>query len=239
MLIEEYIKLPRLYVDAELREGLEIPLSADQMHYLKNVLRRAPGDLVRLFNGKDGEWAGTLTLDKKTARVRLTIQLRHQPPPFSGVHLLFAPIKKTPMEFLVEKAVELGVNGLHPVITHRTENRNVNLERLNAQILEAAEQCERLTVPVLHAPEPLFTKLQKWSLDIPLIACVERASGAPYISEIMPQGPVAFLIGPEGGFDVEERDKLEQHQALVIASLGETVLRAETAALKALSLVKN
>lgn len=237
--MDEYYKLPRLYVDAPLDKDARVALSADQAHYLRNVLRREAGAQIRLFNGKDGEWRGALeTPGKRDAAVLLTDQLRQQPAQTRAIHLLFAPIKKTPMEFLVEKAVELGATDLHPVITARTENRNLNESRLRAQIFEAAEQCERLMIPALHTPAPLFDALKKWDEVRPLLACLERAENAPYISEIMPAGPLGILIGPEGGFTPEERERLLALSFVKPVSLGESVLRAETAALKALSLIR-
>lgn len=237
--MDEYYKLPRLYIEAQLKQGATLGLLPSHAHYLHNVLRREAGAKIRLFNGKDGEWLGHLaTLDKKNAVVVLTEQLRQQPQNSKAVHLLFAPIKKTPMEFLIEKAVELGATDLHPVITTRTENRKLNEERLRAQIFEAAEQCERLMIPRLHAATPLLTKLVAWDASIPLLACLERSENTTYISEIMPKGDLGVLIGPEGGFDRQEYDKITAHPAVKPASLGEAVLRAETAALKALSLVQ-
>lgn len=239
--MDEYYKLPRLYVGADLAKEAHVRLSPEQVHYLHNVLRRERGAQVRLFNGRDGEWLGTLTtLDKKSGVATMSRQLRVQPAKPVRIHLLFAPIKKTPMEFLVEKAVELGATDLHPVITARTENRHMKEDRLRIQIFEAAEQCERLMIPALHTPAPLAQKLVAWDKAIPILACLERSENAPYISEIMPKGEsFGILIGPEGGFDPAEREKLTGLAFIRPVSLGESVLRAETAALKALSLYQN
>jgi 16S rRNA (uracil1498-N3)-methyltransferase len=230
---DDYIKLPRLYVDGELKT--EASLGEGPAHYLRSVLRLSGGARLRLFNGRDGEWLGEIAaLDKKAASVRLLEQIKKQPSARTPVHLLFAPIKKDRLDFLIEKSVELGVTDLHPIVTNRTEIRKVNNERLQAQITEAAEQCERLDLPALHALSDLPVKLAGWDSAIPLLACIERA-GAPVLRHVNP--PAAILIGPEGGFDESEKAALARYAFIKPVSLGDSILRAETAALKALSLV--
>lgn len=224
-------KSPRLYVNADLRPGASVLLPGDQAHYLKNVMRAAAGSSVRLFNGRDGEWHGVIdTLDKKKAELSLQSQTREQPAQRRLVHLLFAPIKKTRMEWLIEKAVELGATDLHPVLTNHTEVRDINHERTQAQIVEAAEQCERLDIPRLHGIRPLKNLLGDWPKDTPVMIGLERAD-APMLDEILPAtGPLAFLIGPEGGFSAEEKSWPESLPVLKPVSLGPDILRAETAA---------
>ncbi len=224
-------KSPRLYVNADLQPGARVVLPDAQAHYLKNVMRADVGSSVRLFNGRDGEWHATIELmDKKKAVLALQAQTRAQPAPRRPVHLLFAPIKKARMEWLIEKAVELGATDLHPVITNHTEVRDINAERTRAQIIEAAEQCERLDVPALHDITSLKAKLGGWPQNIPLLIGLERAD-APTLTAALPEnGPLAFLIGPEGGWSTEEREFPGNLPFLKPVSLGPDILRAETAA---------
>ncbi len=230
---DDFIKLPRLYVDHELSDGATIELSTQQAHYLRNVLRRATGDEVRLFNGRDGEWLGVLDISKKSATARPCKRLKSQPEEKTETHLLFAPIKKGAMDFLIEKAVELGVTHLHPVLTQNTEVRQVNEERLRAQIVEAVEQCERLTIPTLAAVTSLSDIGSHWNPAIKLYACIERRESSPLGGPFSEKS--AFLIGPEGGFTKEEKEKLGKLSFVIPVTLGESILRAETAALFCLS----
>ena len=230
-------KLPRLYTTQDLRQGQPVALDEAQAHYLRAVLRRQPGDRVRLFNGRDGEWRAALEFHgKKSAAARPEENLRGQPQARRQTHLLFAPIKKGPMEWLVEKAVELGATHLHPVITARTEARHVSEERLRRQIVEAAEQCERLDMPALEPPAALERKLQEWPAGTPVLACVER-SEAVLLSPSHAQPPcLAFLTGPEGGFMEAEKKLMTSFPFVTAVSLGEGVLRAETAAAACLAM---
>ncbi len=233
--MEPYGKLSRLYRSDTLTAGATIALDDAQAHYLKNVLRKTSGAAVRIFNGQDGEYLCEIsTLTKKGGTVTVQKQIRPQPTQSRPAHLLFAPIKKARMDFLIEKAVELGVTDLHPAITARTENRNLNESRLTSQIIEAAEQCERMTIPHLHSCLPLKSKLAKWDKTTPLYWCYERSAGAPHITSV--SGPLtAVLIGPEGGFDESETALLSAHESVKPISLGETIYRAETAAFLCLS----
>jgi 16S rRNA (uracil1498-N3)-methyltransferase len=230
---EDFIKLPRLYVDHELSDGGEIELSPPQTHYLRNVLRRGTADDVRVFNGRDGEWLAALDFGKKSVTARLRDHLKLQPPEKTETHLLFAPIKKDAMDFLIEKAVELGVTHLHPVLTQNTEVRRVNEDRVRTQIIEAAEQCERLTIPTLAAITSLSDIGSRWNSEINLYACIERRAANPLTGPFSKK--TAFLIGPEGGFTEEEKEKLGKLKFVVPVNLGESILRAETAALLCLS----
>lgn len=228
-------KLPRLYVNVDLAEGQAVALEGAQAHYLRTVLRRQDGDGVRLFNARHGEWTARLEgLARKGGAAVPDIRIREQPTLARRVHLLFAPIKKTRMDFLIEKVVELGATDLHPVLTHNTEVRKVNEERLRQQIIEAAEQCERLDIPALHTLTDLHDKIVNWR-DEPVFACLERTQ-APALGYALREGPSpALLIGPEGGFTKEETAFLADRCAPV--SLGPNILRSETAALKALALL--
>ena len=226
-------KLPRLYTPDSLMDKEFIPLSPAHAHYLHNVLRRQEGDQVRIFNGKDGEWIGVLkNLSKKSADLYLTKQIIEQPAPSPRIHLLFAPIKKTNMEWMIEKAVELGVSAFHPILTRNTETRKLKMERIESQIIEATEQCERLDVPLLHPIQKLEDVLQSWQKDIKILACLERFGGESLSATTK---DIAIIIGPEGGFTSDEKEHIAK-QATVI-DLGPNILRAETASLKALSIL--
>jgi 16S rRNA (uracil1498-N3)-methyltransferase len=225
-------RLPRLYVDAPLSSDAIAPLSPEQTHYLKTVLRRPEDAELRLFNGLDGEWLGRLAFSsKKDSSVSLIRQIREQAFRPLRLHLIFAPIKKDRMDFLVEKAVELGVTDLHPVLTQFTTIRDINPERMTRQIIEAGEQCERLDLPKLHPLRTLKDFIPAWDKTIPVLGGFERID-APFISTIpnLPQ-ELGLLIGPEGGFGDEERSALLTQSWIKAVSLGDQILRAETAAL--------
>ena len=232
----EYIKLPRLFIDYGIESGKTLPLNAGQAHYLKNVLRKSQNEEIRVFNGHDGEWLCAVETLKKQGGTCVAIeQIHEQPPEKGGVHLIFTPLKKHRMDIIIEKAVELGVTDYHPVLTNRTEVRKINQERIEAQIIEAAEQSERLSIPKLHDLRKLDTVVARWPTDIHLYACLERGDVQP-LDQALKKGPAAFIIGPVGGFDEEEHAWLKQHESIIPVSLGDTILRCETAALACLSL---
>lgn len=231
---KKYNKLPRLYISGPIREGRTAPLSANQAHYLLNVLRRDAGTQLRLFNGKDGEWLCSLDFHGRRQAQAVPLEpVRAQAEPGRKIHLLFTPIKKQRMDFLIEKAVELGATDMHPVITQNTEIRKVNRDRLENQITEAAEQCERLDIPMLHDPEDIRGKLSGWKATDKVMVCLERLEGQ---ASALPGsgGDVAVLTGPEGGFTEEERAFLTDHSSCALMSLGGSILRSETAALAGL-----
>jgi 16S rRNA (uracil1498-N3)-methyltransferase len=226
----------RLFVEVALCEGARVVLSAPQAHYLRHVMRAHAGDRVRLFNGCDGEWlarideAGrcdcTLVCERRTAEQKADCDL----------WLVFAPIKKTPADYLAQKATELGVSVLQPVYTRRTIVHRLNTERMRANAIEAAEQSGRLTVPEIREPLDLARLLANWPRDRELLFCDE--TGGPPILEALSRssaGSWAVLTGPEGGFDESERTMIHAHPATVPASLGARILRADTAALAALA----
>jgi 16S rRNA (uracil1498-N3)-methyltransferase len=233
----------RLYVPADLAAGRSVELSAAQAHYLRNVLRLAGGAEIALFNGRDGEFRGRIAaIDKGGCSIALEDQTRaHQAEP--DLWLVFAPVKRARIDYLVEKATELGVSALHPVHTSRTVVERVNVERLQANAIEAAEQTERLTVPVVHAPETLPALIARWPAGRRLILCDERGQ-APPIAEVVAgqreglSARAAVLIGPEGGFTESELDGLANLPFVNPVSLGPRVLRADTAALAALAIVQ-
>ncbi len=230
-----YETYPRIYVTQDLAPGVQILLSPEHAHYLKNVLRREERDFIRMFNGRDGEWLMRLdALSKKSGIACAQEKLRHQPNIANFTTLYFAPIKKTRLDILIEKAVELGVHHLCPVITARTENRKLKMERMCAQVIEAAEQCERLDMPIIHDPIDLFHLPQ----DVTIHAGIERDAqrgDAPLITSLPGGEDVAFLIGSEGGFTDEEVAMLSARTNIRFISLGDRIYRAETAAILCLS----
>ncbi|GAB0117464.1 ribosomal RNA small subunit methyltransferase E [Acidisoma sp. 7E03] len=225
----------RLHVAADLGADASIRLEEGQARYLGTVMRRAPGDSLRLFNGRDGEWAATIREIGKRGAVLQAERLLRPQASEPDLWLLLSVIKRDALEWAVEKATELGVSEIHPVVTARSQPARPAPERLAAIAVEAAEQCERLSVPHIHAPQPLESLLRRWPADRPLIAAIERDGTAP------PPPPVvsgALLIGPEGGFDPRELDVLRRLPFLVAASLGPRILRAETAAIVGLTLLQ-
>jgi 16S rRNA (uracil1498-N3)-methyltransferase len=231
---------PRLYVVAGLAPSVEIELEWQQAHHLGSVLRLAPGAGVAVFNAADGEWLCRIEeIGKGKARLRAEKQLRPpEPKDAYDLWLLFAPIKRARLDWLVEKATELGVAALLPVWTARTQVERVNLDRLRAHAVEAAEQSERLSVPDLRAPERLDRLLATWPGARRLVVCDESGAGEP-ISDAaarLPPGPMALLVGPEGGFDETELDAFGKLSFVTRVGLGPRVLRAETATLAAVAL---
>ena len=232
---------PRLFVDAPLGAGDEAVLSANQAHYLRHVLRRGEGDPVLLFNGRDGEWRGRIAaLGKSRASARAEMQTRRQESE-PDLWLLFAPIKRGPVDLVVEKATELGVSALVPVVTRRTVVGRVNTERLRAIAMESAEQCHRLNVPEVREPRPLAQVLDAWPDGRQLLLCDETGQGRPLaqalagFDDATRKAPWAVLVGPEGGFDPAELDAIKKRTIVTPVTLGRRLLRAETAAMAALA----
>jgi 16S rRNA (uracil1498-N3)-methyltransferase len=231
----------RLYVGADLAAGAEVPLDPAQAHYLRNVMRRGPGDAVRLFNGRHGEWQARIAaLGKGKGSATTEAQTRPQAPE-PDLWLLAAPIKRTAIDFVAAKATELGVSAIQPVFTRRTAVTRVNADRMRANVIEAAEQCERLTVPEVRAAAPLAKLLDAWPRGHRLLFADETRDGLPIAEALaaeranMPE-PWAILIGPEGGFVPEELTRIRALPGVVPVSLGARLLRADTAALAALAL---
>ena len=226
----------RLFVEAPLAAGATVALASGQVHYLRNVMRRKPGDRIRLFNGRDGEWEGAIeTLAPGRAGVRLGTRLAPQPPA-PVLRLLFAPLKAERTRFAVEKATELGVGAIHPVLTRFGQTRRVNVARLRAHAIEAAEQCGRLEVPSVAPPCPLADALAGWPPDRRLLVCDPEAERT--LAESLagvPAASWAILVGPEGGFAPAERRLLAGHPTAVSVRLGPRILRAETAVAAALA----
>jgi 16S rRNA (uracil1498-N3)-methyltransferase len=230
-------KSPRLYTPLSLKSEQSITLSQEQAHYLKNVLRKNVGDGIRLFNGIDGEWHCRLeNVGKKSAEALPESQIRPQAHQTRRIHAFFAPIKKQRMDILIEKAVELGVTDLHPMLTQNTEIRKLNEERIRAQIIEASEQCERLDVPSLYPLEDMIKAISHYKN--PIFAALERGEH-PNARDILTemQNNIAILTGPEGGFTSDEINQLTNTDFIRPVSLGENILRTETAVIKLLALI--
>ena len=229
---------PRLFVDHDLAAGGDVPLSADQSHYVLNVMRLLTGDPVLLFNGRHGEWQANVSVaSKRNASVVPSRRTRPQSTP-PDLWLLFAPIKRQRIDLMAEKAAELGVRRLLPVMTERTHVERVNCERLRAHAIEAAEQCGLLSVPEVGVPQPLRMVLEEWPKDRRLLFCDEQGPAPPALEALRdrPPQPWAVLVGPEGGFSPGERDLLLALPTAVAVSLGPRILRADTAAVAALAL---
>ena len=230
---------PRLFVDQPLSEGAELPLSREQGHYLVHVLRLTSGDPLRVFNGRHGEWLAYLaTAGKKAVTLRCEKRLADVSPP-PDIDYIFAPLKHARLDYVVQKAAELGARRLRPVLTARTIAERVNLERMRANVIEAAEQCNLVFVPEVLEPEKLEPLLANWERGRALIYCDETARIANPIAAL--QGlapPAAVLIGPEGGFTDGEKALLTSCAFVTAISLGPRIMRADTAAVAALTLAQ-
>lgn len=232
---------PRLCVFAGLQMDTPVPLERGQSNYLANVLRLGTGAPVLAFNGRDGEWLCEITsLSRKDIALRPLRQLRVQPAP-GDLHYLFAPLKSARLDYMAQKAVEMGASLLAPVLTRRTQVSRINIERLRANAIEAAEQCGILNVPTVADERKLERVLADLEDDRLLIVCDENAPLAnPYAAlSAHARGPLAVLIGPEGGFDETERRQLLCRRNMVRLSLGPRILRADTAAVAALAIVQS
>ena len=235
---------PRVHVEERLSAGTTIAPGKKQAHYLRNVLRLKSDDTVLLFNGRDGEWRAALSVAGKTAQLAVQDQVRPQTPP-TDLHYLFAPLKHERLDYMVQKAVEMGVSRLQPVITRHTQVSRVNLERMQANAIEAAEQCGVLQIPEVAAPLAFARMIAARTPDRLLVFCDEDAEAAnPVVAlnraRVAPNAtlPLAILTGPEGGFAEEERAALLKLPNIVRLSLGPRILRADTAAVAALALVQ-
>jgi 16S rRNA (uracil1498-N3)-methyltransferase len=230
----------RLYVTEPLGPAdMAVRLDAAQVHYLKHVLRLGAGDAIALFNGRDGEWRGVIDrLGKQDGTIRAERQTRQQPVE-PDIWLCFAPVKRARIDYIAEKATELGISALIPVFTRRTNVTRVNLDRLGANAREAAEQTERLSVPEIREPVSLDRMLERFPKDRILLLCDETGTAPPIADQLNRlaghAGGWAVMIGPEGGFAPDELDALRKLPFVNAVSLGPRVLRADTAALAALA----
>ena len=226
----------RLYVESALIENHEVFLNENQSHYIHKVMRLKDGDTLFLFNGMHGEWKAQVTgVSKKTTLVSPIIQTRPQTQE-KNLWLLFSPLKSKRQEFIEEKATELGVSCLWPIRFERTSIPRVNLEKMKAHVIEAAEQCGRLTLPEIKPLIALSVLLKNWPQDRLLLFGDETLSSPSLGSlNLDPQKPYAFLVGPEGGFTLQELSLLKSHPQAQGVTLNPNILRAETAALVGVS----
>jgi 16S rRNA (uracil1498-N3)-methyltransferase len=237
---------PRLHVDAALARGDTIPLDSAQANYLQNVLRLAKGAAVLVFNGRDGEWRAQLKeAGRRRAALEIGEQTRAQTAP-GDLHWVFAPLKHARLDYMVQKAVEMGASRLQPINTRHSQVARVNGERMRANAIEAAEQCGILTLPEIAEPMALDRYMAARAPERLLIFCDEDAPvkdpvaalAAARRSSAPPRPPLALLIGPEGGFAEEERTALLRLPNVVRLALGPRILRADTAAVAGLALVQ-
>jgi len=239
---------PRLYLDAPLMVAAVLPLDGPQAHYLADVLRLKDGDGVLVFNGRDGEWRATLAaVSKRKFSLRVEEQTREQTQP-TDLHYLFAPLKRARLDYMVQKAVEMGASKLLPVITRHTNAERVNLARMHANAIEAAEQCGILNLPEIAEPVSLENAIAALEPGRLLVFCDEDAppggplaalaADPPPTTPLLAAPALAVVIGPEGGFSEDERRLLLARPNTRRISLGPRILRADTAAVAALALVQ-
>ena len=229
--------LTRLFVDIPLASGAVLPLPEPQSHFLAHVLRAKPGDALRVFNGREGEWRCTVQHIAKRGVTLAVEQCTRAQDSVPDLWLLLAPIKKTPLDYIVQKATELGVARIQPVITRRTIVERINLDRMLANAVEAAEQSGRLSVPLIAPPLPLEKALTGWDPTRRIMFCDEGGDASPAAAALAaaPNSGWAILTGPEGGFDPVERDRLRSQGYVTPVSLGPRIMRADTASLAAIS----
>ena len=234
-------RAPRLFVDAPLRAGQAVALDRGQSNYLGNVLRLSDGDTVLVFNGRDGEWQASIKGRKRPDQLGVTSQMRPQEP-LPDIVYAFAPLKHARLDYMAQKAVEMGASRLQPVLTRHTQVARVNSERMRANVIEAAEQCGILTLAEVSEPVPLEPFLAGRAAERLLVFCDEAADLADPLPALRQARTAAqgidVLIGPEGGFSEEERALLLRQPRILRLSLGPRILRADTAAVAALALVQ-
>ena len=234
--------VPRVYIDAPLAAGQSVSFDRGQANYLANVLRLKEGDALLLFNGRNGEWQAHLAeTGKRTLTAAVGVRQRTQPPA-SDLHFLFAPLKRARLDYLVQRAVEMGASRLYPVITRHTQVARVNLERMRANVIEAAEQCGIVALADVAEPAAFHGAIAALEAERLLVFCDEAAEVQDPVAALAAArragASLAVLIGPEGGFAADERAALLNRPNVVRIALGPRILRADTAAVAALALVQ-
>ena len=229
----------RVYVDAALTAGGSVACTPEQARYLRNVLRLEAGSELLVFNGRDGEWRATLQAVGKRGAALEILNLSRPQEGGPDLWYLFAPLKRSRLDYMVQKAVEMGVSRLMPVLTQHTIAERVNLDRMRANAIEAAEQCGVLRLPEVADPTKLASLLAAWPPDRALIFCDEAAPQTNPLQTLakLQKGPIAVLIGPEGGFSDAERQTIAAKPHAHPISLGPRIMRADTAAVAALAVV--
>jgi 16S rRNA (uracil1498-N3)-methyltransferase len=230
----------RLHVEGPLQAGALVALDKRQAHYLRVVLRLKPGDSIPVFNGRDGEWAAQIMVRKRATSLRVAAKTREQTAAVD-LHYVFAPLKAARLDYMVQKAAEMGAAKLQPVLTRHGQVTRVNISRMRANAIEAAEQCGILVVPEIAEPVALSRLIAERDRARFMIFCDEEAEVANPLAALRavpPHSPLAVLVGPERGFAEEERAALLELPNLVRLALGPRILRADTAAVAALALVQ-
>lgn len=233
-------RLQRLFLDAPLSADSLYEVSSEQFNYLANVLRLEAGAKVLVFNGRDGEWLAEITFPSRKKIVLQPIEQTRPQPETSDLHYLFAPLKVGRLDYLVQKAVEMGAGTMQPVMTQHVQGKITNLDRLRANVTEAAEQCGVLSIPEVCEPRKLADILERWSEDRRIIFCDEGDEGQnplPILAKVK-EKKLALLVGPEGGFSEEERSLLRSLPYVTAIPLGPRILRADTAAVAALAVIQ-
>lgn len=233
-------RMQRLFLDTPLSTGSQYEASKEQFNYLANVLRLEDGAELLAFNGRDGEWRMQVTFPTRKKIVLAAVTQERAQPEKPDLHYLFAPLKTGRLDYLVQKAVEMGAGLLQPVMTQHVQGKITSMDRLQANVIEAAEQCGVLSVPDVLAPQRLTDLLDHWPADRRIIFCDEgdeSQNPLPILSAIQDR-KLALLVGPEGGFSEEERTRLRSLPFVTAIPLGPRILRADTAAVAALAVVQ-
>lgn len=237
--MKDFKNFPRLYVESPLGQALDIHLDSDQIHYIKNVMRMGEGDILRFFNGRDGEWVYKIVeLAKKRGACQAINQLREQTISHAPIILYFCPLKKTQTDFIIQKATELGVDEICPITTQNTNSQKVRTDRWKTIAIEAAEQSERLTVPGIANLTDIKTAIKNFPAQGSIFVGLERLMGEQKLPDIKDQLPIGLVIGPEGGFTDKEIEVFNNDARCHPISFLDSVLRAETAAVAGLGILQ-
>jgi 16S rRNA (uracil1498-N3)-methyltransferase len=233
---------PRLFIDAPLQAGARIALDRGQANYLLNVLRLKAGETVLIFNGRDGEWRAEVMVEGRKAADLVCAERSREQEAAPDIIYAFAPLKHARLDYMVQKAVEMGAGVLQPVLTRRTQASRVNLERMRSNAVEAAEQCGILSIPEVREEENLERFLKGLEKDRLVVFCDENAPVSNPVEALAKlgnnQAGLVVIVGPEGGFTDQERALVAAHERCVCVSLGPRILRADTAAVAALAIVQ-